>query len=445
MKTNFKSSVVLMVFLLFSLIAFPVSAQEELESSGLLSESTVPESSESAESSGEESPESVPEESSEPVSSQEPESETLSEEGAPESVSKDTADQTQSMAIPSNEYWNEETEATLALACDWLTISHQGELYYFCMGTAEEPAPAQLVTAYIAQVSAEEGEQEILDTEYTALNTTFCRYSARNVLGTDFIKGIEDYPDYDSQELNTIVYALLALDSNQYCVKETARNTRTSLLEQLLLYQNEDGGFAELLNHSSTPSSTALALTVLSNYQERQVDYQEAVQAGLSYLSETQQPDGIFLDRGKESSSATAKVLTALISLDIPLDDERFVKQNHTLNEVLMRYVRLDGGFSEMLDQDSDVVATEYAILALSSMKQGKNPYQLSNPLQDTNSASSADTSGVEREPLRGPVKITVIISAVIVVILAAAVVNLAGSRQQKKQKEQQDHDEIHE
>ena len=322
-----------------------------------------------------------------------------------------------------NEYWTEELDATLALACDWLSISKQGKLSYLCLGTAGEPAPAQLVTKYISDVSLTEEYENILDLEYAILNTTFCGYNAENILGNNLIKPIKRYAYYEKESLYTIAYALLALDCNQYSLEKDSHNSRDSLTQLLLARQNADGGFSAYPEQNSTPTQTALALVALADYRQDQPTCQLAVQNGISYLASMQQEDGTYLDGNKTSSTAVSKVLTALIVLDIPLDDERFVKSGETIDEVLLGFTRVDGGFGEARLDDSDVVATENAILALSALKNEKNPYQLMFYLENAgnsfeNVTSSADT-GVT---IQQPVMIGILAGAVVIILLALVV-----------------------
>ena len=58
----------------------------------------------------------------------------------------------------------------------------------------------------------------------------------------------------------------------------------------------------------------------------------------------------------------------ALVELGIPLDDPRFVKNGNTLLSALLRFQNEDGGFSHMLDEDSDILATEQAFCALAAV-----------------------------------------------------------------------------
>lgn len=400
------------VFLiLFSFPAGVYAGQEPLEQTAFSPEDQIlTETAESSEISESSSPVSVPESSeaiSESVISEE-ESSLSSEPAAPDReesfdrypyYSKQESSEIQAsseLPISPNDAWDEEDDVTLSLACDWLTNFGQGELYYLCMGAAGVPAPAKTVTKYIADVSLTASFEDILSLEYTVLNTTFCGYSAENVLGKNLISEIGRYEYYDIENLQTVAYALLALDSNRYMKDGSEANNRTTLIEQLLKYQNTDGGFSAELGGSSSPVQTALALTALSPYAEEKKFFQ-AVQNGLEYLQLQQRPDGTFLENREVSSVAVSKTITALISLGIPLTDPEFMKEGETLDQVLMRYVKVDGGFSGVIGQQSDIVATENAILAMIALKNQRNPYLLTTQLEPAGSSPESGLDGNDK------------------------------------------------
>ena len=65
----------------------------------------------------------------------------------------------------------------------------------------------------------------------------------------------------------------------------------------------------------------------------------------------------------------------ALAELGISLDDSRFVKNGKTLLDGLLQFRQADGGFSHLVDGETDLLATEqafYALVAANRVAQGE-------------------------------------------------------------------------
>ena len=361
---------------------------------------------------------------------------------SPEENSSAFHEENQTEAPPSiNEFWTEEMAATLSLACEWVKNSDQGSLYFLCMGSAGKTAVSSSVNQYITEVSLKESYENPISASYDALNVTFCGYDAHNVLGRDLIQIIANTSNYQEQDLYTVAYALLAIDSNQYQVDlEAPKSTitdgndaennadeeqpledvvlyhsikdyveigedaalkpaieariaafaemeaennaelsgiRQKLVETLLSFQNADGGFQA----SPTTRSSSVVQTGLALTAlapyRDEPTVASAIEQGLLFLEQEQQNDGTFYQNGSPTSIAVAKVIVTLYALDIPLDSPQFMKNSETLLDVLLRYVQVDGGFSSTMDEPSDITATENAILALAAVKKGHSPYTL--------------------------------------------------------------------
>lgn len=183
----------------------------------------------------------------------------------------------------------------------------------------------------------------------------------------------------DTQGLNGLIWGLITLDSADYEVPENAYESREEILQQILDAQQEDGGFA--LSEKSGDSDvdiTAMALTALAPYYEDE-KVKETADHALEWLSEMQQEDGGFSSsmEGEESSESCAQVLTALSSLGIKIEDERFVKGEKTVLDALMRFKQEDGGFVHTyaydpenpasIPDESDLLAGGQAAYALNA------------------------------------------------------------------------------
>ena len=102
----------------------------------------------------------------------------------------------------------------------------------------------------------------------------------------------------------------------------------------------------------------------------------EAIEKGLSILSEQQNENGGYTTYQVESSESISQTIVALTELGISLDDSRFVKNGKSLLDALLRFQQEDGGFSHLLDGETDLLATEqafYALVAANRKVQGES------------------------------------------------------------------------
>lgn len=85
----------------------------------------------------------------------------------------------------------------------------------------------------------------------------------------------------------------------------------------------------------------------------------EAVEKGLNYLSSIQRSDGTFEGwAGEASLQYTLAVLDMMEALNIPLDDERFVKNGYTLADAVQTFYVDNVGF---VDRDAELSAEDSA------------------------------------------------------------------------------------
>ena len=125
----------------------------------------------------------------------------------------------------------------------------------------------------------------------------------------------------------------------------------------------------------SDPDITGMALQALAKYRDRQ-DVADAVERGLTVLSQQQEENGGFVAYDSESSESIAQVIVALTELGVSLTDSRFVKSGNTLVSRLLEFRTENGAFRHILDGEEDVMATEqgfYALVAVSRAEQGKS------------------------------------------------------------------------
>ncbi|MDR3541010.1 MAG: cell wall-binding repeat-containing protein, partial [Desulfosporosinus sp.] len=200
----------------------------------------------------------------------------------------------------------------------------------------------------------------------------------RNFGGKDLIAKIANYQDIEAQGINGPIFALIALNSDDYNLPSTAQWTPEKLLKIILNKQLSDGGFSLDGTGSSDPDITAMALQALALYDsDSHPEVQAVVNKAVACLAALQDSEGGFKSSGTESSESVSQTMIALSSLGIDSDtNPLFIKNNNTLLSALLQFRSADGGFKHLLTGNSDNTASQQALLALASyvrLKDGKN------------------------------------------------------------------------
>src|SRR5690625_3319380 len=174
-----------------------------------------------------------------------------------------------------------------------------------------------------------------------------------------------------AQGLNGWIWGLITLDSMRYIVPDDAHDTRQTMIEKILEEQLPNGGFS-LNDPEPDPDMTAMALQALAPYYNSEETYtyeqralekevtktvRAAVDEGLNELAALQLAGGDYESWGSPNVESTAQVIIALTSLGIdPFEDERFIQNEHTTFDGLIRYFKEgEGGFihSESYDEEN--------------------------------------------------------------------------------------------
>ncbi len=210
-------------------------------------------------------------------------------------------------------------------------------------------------------------------TEYSrvVIALTLIGKNPENVAGYDLVKPICDFDKTTAQGLNGAIWALIALDSGNYGNGEIKEKYADYILSREL----DKGGWAIGKDETAPDCDiTAMALTALSNYTERQ-DVSKAVERGLAFLSKIQNQDGGFSTYSEMSSESISQVITALSSLGI--DVETFSENGRNPVDALADYYEEGKGFSHTLGGEINLMATEQALYALGAvehLKSGEMP-----------------------------------------------------------------------
>lgn len=215
-------------------------------------------------------------------------------------------------------------------------------------------------------------------TEYSrvVLALTSIGKNPENIFGFNLLMPLADFDKTIWQGTNGPCWALIALDSGDYDIPDNpevkTRATRKMYVDKLLSLQNSDGGWGLSSNSDSDIDITAMVLTALSKYKN-QDEVAESINSGLLYLSLNQNQSGGFSVWGNENSESASQVIVALNSLEISLDDERFVKNGNTVLSNLLTFYDGKGGFLHTKDGITNQMATEQAFYALVSVKRSND------------------------------------------------------------------------
>lgn len=256
-----------------------------------------------------------------------------------------------------------------------------GEWLVFGLSRWEGEVPDAWFNSYYHSLEAYLQECEgVLDerkyTEYSRviLALTAMGKNPEDVSGYNILTPLADYEQTIFQGINGPAYALLALDSGNYDIPEVTtvqtQATRELYLKYLLENELEGGGWS-LAGSEPEADITAMILQALAKYQDR-LEVADAVSRGVEILAKLQNDHGGYTSYDSESSETISQVIVALCELGISVEDERFVKQGHTLEDCLMDYRTQDGGFMHVLGGDSNLIAAEQAFYSLVALERAE-------------------------------------------------------------------------
>ena len=210
-------------------------------------------------------------------------------------------------------------------------------------------------------------------TEYSRviLTLTALGYDPTDVAGYNLVEKLFSFDNVSKQGLNGVIFALIALDTNNYEIKGT-ENSREMLINEIVSKQLADGGF-NLSGTTGDVDMTAMAVQALAKHKE-QPNVEAALEKALNFLSKSQLSTGGFGTSEGETAESSAQVLIALSALGIDVNDARFVKDGNTIVDAIMKFKVENEGFKHILSQtSSNDIATEQTLLALVALDRTSN------------------------------------------------------------------------
>lgn len=263
-------------------------------------------------------------------------------------------------------------------ACDWTAFS------FALSGTVDDySAYAKGLENYVTECLKNNGSLgEARATEYhrIALTARALGYDPRAfgcmpdgssadliALGTYAYSG-----ELGEQGLNGYIFALLALDCDNYAVPNNARYTRERIIDYILSSEEAEGGFG-LEKGDFDVDITAMALQALAPYKD-EMKVSEVIERAVSRLSSAMTASCAFVSSGSENLESTAQVIIALCSLGIDPETDALFTRNGMNPVKAMELFRLpNGGFSHEFNSDGSVISCEQALRAYIALYKFKN------------------------------------------------------------------------
>ncbi len=244
-----------------------------------------------------------------------------------------------------------------------------GEWAVFGLARSEYDVDSSYFLKYAENLQTGSGSTpEYLENPRYILALTAIGMNAADFKGKNLYTPLLDTEKVTSFGVNVAAWALIALDCENY----KTNGEKEKYIEFILNSALDDGGFSYTSEGAADADVTAVVLQALSPYTERS-NVKEAVNKALSCLSDKQEADGGFVSWGVKSAESTAQVITALSSLNIPLSDERFVKDKN-LYDNLMQFSCGNGGFKHVVsDETANAMTTEQALYSLSALERAEN------------------------------------------------------------------------
>ena len=287
---------------------------------------------------------------------------------------------------------------------------------------------------YVARCNGvlDTSENGTLHTEYarvvlalTSLGVDATRFEASNQKTYDLVKPLLDRSNgkyayqVSEQGNNGTIWALIALDSNNYYRDEEGNKARAAWIDLLIDKQQTDGNWP-IYNPDQVAGSgselggvdvCAMAVQALAPYYRDESKFTslgakhshaaltESVNRAVKFMSGNQNSTG-----GYGNSEASAQVIVALAALGRDAgSDKDFTKSGISVLADLLRYKTSNGGFSHDVGQINNQMSTEqaaYALVAYDRYKNNKNSlYNMSDaftskPVSTHTITATAGTGG---------------------------------------------------
>ena len=196
-----------------------------------------------------------------------------------------------------------------------------------------------------------------------------------NIGGINLINKLCEINFKKDHNLFAKTFAIIAMECGNFQVPTNSNFSKEKIVESILSKKNQETGGWNGIN-GVDPDTTAMTITGLSSYYEKNSDVKETVDDAIIALSKTMDENGEFKGSDKTTSASSESVSQTIIALcsigKDPATHKDFIRKDKNLIDLLFEFETADGGFSHQKDakmEDSNGMATEQGLLALIAYK----------------------------------------------------------------------------
>lgn len=236
---------------------------------------------------------------------------------------------------------------------------------------------AESVKKYVNSVGSSKLSSTLsTDNSKMVLALTAVGVDPTDIDGYNLVEPLYDVDYVGKQGINGIIYALIAIDSHNYCAEEeNGGQIKENYINSILSAQLDDGGWT-IFGDQSDADVTSIALQALAPYYSSDEKVKQAVDKALLYLSGVQNNDGSFSSFGMSNAESTAQAIIALTSLNIDIyTDMRFIKDGNTVLDGLCGFIADDVYFSHTAKGEANTLSTVQGYLAVTALYRQTNGY----------------------------------------------------------------------
>lgn len=276
-----------------------------------------------------------------------------------------------------NIYWDNTLSNILNNSISYISKSDISYFSTTSLGISGHTLQHKDISKLINNITSYNGNyNNVIDLVNGIIAATFSGLDVMNINNINLINILYNYENINN--IKEFTSALIAYDSNNYFIPNNVKNTRKYLIENILKFQTEDGGFYNDIENKSDPNMTMISIISLSKYRSNEI-VKNSIYKALDYVSKFIKNELYgYIYSNKVDSVLISNIITCINSMGLNFKDRKFLMYNNqNLLDVLLLFYKDNKGFSKLYSDDIDINSTSYAIIAISSLKYNSNPYMI--------------------------------------------------------------------